>query len=196
MKYARVFNNEVVGVVDLDGDIASRTVNGELVLRPLTYAALPTYNATLQALQERYIVEPTQVVVEYDIVPLFNDVNACKTAMSSIINIWREEELLRDVVAHGRYWQTGSRNKAQLSDAITLAIAGAPLPLVWRDAANDNMVVDNLATLVAIASAMAEAAQAAYVRSWQLKDYVQSLPDTEDTITTLSNLTWDTLLPE
>ena len=195
MKYARIIDDNVVETIDLDDNIESRVVNGGLMLRPLVYNTPPAYNVDMQTLQERYVVEPSVVTVEYDVVPLFTNVDTCKTVLGGLINMWRDEALRTDVLAHGRYWQTDRRSRELLSDAITLATAGVPLPPVWRDATNDNMIVENLGTLVAIATAMAEATQAVYTRSWQLKEYVENLPDAEGTIATLSNLTWDSVIP-
>lgn len=195
MKYARVFDNSVIEVVDMDDCVVSREVNGEVMLRPIQYGDTPTYNAVMQRLQERYVIEPTHVTVEYEVVPLFTDVNTCKLIVIGLIDMWRDDNLCRDVHAHGRYWQADRRSRELLSDAITLANAGEPLPPVWRDAANSNMVISSVGELVAIAAAIAQSTQAVYPRSWQLKEYVAGLPVTEDTITTLCKLTWNTQLP-
>ncbi len=192
MKYARIHNNQVVEIVDLDGNIESRIQNGDPVLRPLVYNTVPEYNKTTQTVRERYTVTSSTVLVEYDVVPAFTSVDTYKTVVIGMIDTWRDVALRNEVLAHGRYWQTDRRSKELLSDAITLATVGVPLPPVWRDATNDNMVVEDLSTLVVIAAAMAEATQAAYTRSWQLKEYVRSLPDAESTIGTLSQLTWET----
>lgn len=195
MKYARVLDNTVVDTVELGDDAESRTVNGSLVLRPLIFGTVPTYNRVTQKLQERYVIEPSEVLVEYDVVPMFTSVDACKAAVMGLIDDWRDESLRQNVSAHGRSWQTDRRSRELLSSVITLAGAGVPLPPVWRDAANNNMVIESLSDLVTIAAAMAEATQVAYTKSWQLKAYVHSLPNVEESIAVLSSLTWDTQVP-
>lgn len=86
----------------------------------------------------------------------------------------RDAATVANVTAHGRQWQADERSQKLLSAAITLAMAGAPLPPVWRDANNSNMPITTLAELVAIAGAMARQTQAAYSKSWTLKDQVDA----------------------
>lgn len=86
----------------------------------------------------------------------------------------RDAETVKDVSALGTTWQADERSQKLLSAAITLAMAGAPLPQVWRDANNSNMPITTLAELVAIAGAMARQTQAAYSKSWTLKDQVDA----------------------
>ena len=56
--------------------------------------------------------------------------------------------------------------------------------------------MSNVSELVDIATAIAANVQQAYARSWALKEYVDNLPDTEDTLEILSNLTWDSVLEQ
>lgn len=86
----------------------------------------------------------------------------------------RDGATVSNVTAHGRQWQADERSQKLLSAAITLAMVGAPLPPVWRDANNSNMPITTLAELVAIAGAMARQTQAAYSKSWTLKDQVDA----------------------
>lgn len=194
MKYARILNGTVTELVDLVGDIDCRMVDGDPSLRPLIYGASPNFNGTTQRLQERYVVTPTQVLVEYDVVPLYSNVSDLKNALRLAIDAWRDEESHKDVEALGRVWQGNNRSASLLNSAITLASAGAPLPSVWRDATNDNMPVNGLSDLMSIATAIASNVQAAYARSWELKEYVDGLPDTEASMQVLSNLTWNSPL--
>ena len=194
MKYARIHNNQIVEIVDLDDNVESRMINGDPVLRPLVYSTPPTYNGTIQMIRERYVLEPSTVTVEYDVIPLFTDVTTYKTTVEGLINSWRDVELRKEVFAHGRYWQADRRSRELLSDAITLAGVGVPLPPVWRDATNQNMTVTSIADLVTIASAIAVNTQSVYQRSWDLKQYVVELPDAASSIEALANLTWDTVI--
>lgn len=84
----------------------------------------------------------------------------------------RDRATVQDVIAHGTQWQADERSQKLLGDAITLALAGLPLPPVWRDSLNNNMTLNSVADLVAVAGAMAEQTNAAYVKSWQLKAQV------------------------
>lgn len=195
MKYARIIDDNVVEILELGEQIERRTIQGSAVLRPVKYGITPTYNGSTQTLRERFVINDSNVIVEYDVVPLFTDVDICKSVVEGLINYWRDEAMRSEVHVHGRMWQTDGRSRELLSAAITLANAGADLPPVWRDATNDNMVVSNVGDLVAIAAAIARSTQTAYERSWQLKGFVRTLLDTTDTITTLCELTWDTQLP-
>ena len=195
MKYARILDDTVVEILTLDEHIESRVVQGLVALRPLIHSAPPAYNGATQKLQDRFVVKEAEVSVEYDVVPLFTDVDTCKSVVTGLVGHWRDEALLGEVEVHGRLWQTNSRSKDLLSGAITLANAGGQLPPVWRDATNSNMVITDVGELIAIAAAMAQSIQVAYARSWQLEEFIQTLPDTEDTIDTLCKLTWDTQLP-
>lgn len=97
-----------------------------------------------------------------------------KAAKLDQLTISRDAATIANVIAHGRQWQADERSQKLLSAAITLAMAGAPLPPVWRDANNSNMPITTLAELVAIAGAMARQTQAAYSKSWTLKDQVDA----------------------
>ena len=92
----------------------------------------------------------------------------------------RDAETVKDVTAHGTQWQADERSQKLLSSAITLAMAGAPLPVAWRDTANNNLPIGTLADLMQIAGAMAVQTQAAYVKFWELKKDVSDALTAED----------------
>lgn len=79
-----------------------------------------------------------------------------------------------NITAHGTQWQSDERSQRLLSDVITLASAGLPLPPYWRDAHDVNMAVTSLADLLTIAGAMAAQTQNAYSKSWAMKAEVAS----------------------
>lgn len=97
-----------------------------------------------------------------------------KAAKTREIEAARDAACFADISALGRAWQTDERSQTLLNAAITLAQAGAPLPDVWRDAANANMAVTALADLLAIAGAMAVQTQAAYSQSWARKAEIEA----------------------
>ena len=127
MKYARVIDGNVTELVDLVDGTESRLVDGDPVVRPVVYSDRPDYYAATQRLQERYVVEPTRVVVEYDVVPMYYNVADFKHALHMLIEAWRDEAMHRDVEVHGRIWQGNNRSISLLTSAIILATAGAPL---------------------------------------------------------------------
>lgn len=81
----------------------------------------------------------------------------------------RDAATLTNVTAHGRQWQADERSQRLLSSAIILALAGAPLPAVWRDATNNDLTITAIGQLVTIAAAMAVQTQTAYTKSWTKK---------------------------
>lgn len=86
----------------------------------------------------------------------------------------RDTETFKDVTALGSTWQADERSQKNLNDKLTNCLLGRPLPPVWRDKDNNNLIVTNIAQLVAIAGAMEDQTQAAYVKSWTLKAQVNA----------------------
>lgn len=97
-----------------------------------------------------------------------------KAAKLAKLESARDAATVLDVTALGSTWQADERSQKLLSSAITLASAGAPLPAVWRDTANNDLQVTSLGQLVTIAGAMAAQTQAAYGKSWTLKAQVNA----------------------
>lgn len=106
--------------------------------------------------------------------------DAAKAAKAAEIEAARDAACLADVVANGRTWQADKRSQDLLGSAITLAIAGLPLPAAWRDRDNSNMPITALADLLAIAGAIAANVSAAYTHSWELKAAVADAQTVEE----------------
>lgn len=97
-----------------------------------------------------------------------------KAAKLREIEAARDAATYLDVTAHGTQWQADERSRKLLGDALTIALLGAPLPLVWRDIFDVNMSVTSITDLAVIAGAMAVQTQAAYAKSWLLKAQVEA----------------------
>lgn len=93
-----------------------------------------------------------------------------KAAKREQITVERDAACVAPVQALGHTWQADEGSQALLNKAITLAAAGLPLPTVWRDVDNVDLVITDLAQLLAIAGAMAAATQAAYTDAFARKD--------------------------
>ena len=143
-----------------------------IVNRNTTHEALHRAGATLVKCVAPGVfdVEPP---INENLLPAL-ELDAAKAAKLDQLTISRDAATIANVIAHGRQWQADERSQKLLSAAITLAMAGAPLPPVWRDANNSNMPITTLAELVAIAGAMATQTQAAYSKSWTLKSQVDA----------------------
>ena len=85
------------------------------------------------------------------------------------IEMDRDVSATTNVTAHGRTWQADVKSQQLLSQAITLASAGLPLPSEWRDADNSNMTIVSLAELLDIAAEIANQTESAYATSWARK---------------------------
>lgn len=94
------------------------------------------------------------------------------------VKIDQQRDAMRwvNVTAHNRLWQADQNSKALLLDAITLALAGLPLPKEWRDADNSNMAITSLDDLLTIAKAMADQTHDAYTWSWEKKAAIEQTP--------------------
>ena len=97
-----------------------------------------------------------------------------KAKHTAYINAMREQACEADSVALGHNWQADNRSKERLNAAISLALAGLPLPATWRASDNVDVAVVNIGILLAIAGAMSAQVQLAYQHSWQLKGQVAS----------------------
>lgn len=102
------------------------------------------------------------------------DLDAAKTKRKALIESWRDEARYANVQVAGHTWQADENSQMLLTKAIVAASVGLPLPPVWRDADNVDVPVSNLSDLVVIAAAFAMSTQAAYAKSWQLKERVDS----------------------
>lgn len=102
--------------------------------------------------------------------PAPDPIAEAKATKREQINAERDAACIAPVEALGRTWQADEGSQALLNKAITLAAAGLPLPVVWRDADNVDLVITDLAQLLAIAGAMAAATQAAYTDAFARKD--------------------------
>lgn len=105
---------------------------------------------------------------------------ALKDAKKLRINAERDAQCTADVVVFGRRWQADKRSQELLIQAISLAQAGLPLPPVWRDADNHDMPVTALSDLLAIAGAIAQQVQTAYVQAWTRKAAVDVATTAEE----------------
>ena len=103
-----------------------------------------------------------------------------KTAKRSEIDADRAAQCVADVTAIGHQWQADNPSQALLTKAITMALAGLPLPAVWRSRDNYDMAVDTIGDLLAIAGAMAAQTQTAYATSWARKAMLAAAETIED----------------
>lgn len=96
------------------------------------------------------------------------------------INRERDALAALPVTAHGRTWQADNSSRELLGQAITLAQSGLPLPPVWRDSDNNDMVIASLADLLEIAGAIAAQVQIAYTTGWSRKAAVDAATTVAD----------------
>jgi hypothetical protein len=99
---------------------------------------------------------------------------AAKAKKKARIESERDAQCEKPVQALGRTWDADKRSQELLASAITIAQAGGPLPVVWRDYDNDNMQVTSIDDLLAIATAIAAQTQTAYTKSWARKEAVDA----------------------
>jgi hypothetical protein len=97
-----------------------------------------------------------------------------KAAKKRQIEAERDAESVQDVEALARKWQADKRSQELLASALAIANAGGPLPAVWRDADNNDMPINDVSQLLAIAGAIAAQTQAAYAKSWARKAAVDA----------------------
>ena len=98
----------------------------------------------------------------------------------------RDEEEQKDVQTLGYAWQADTRSRTLLTGAVSLALAGLPLPSVWRTSDNFNYPITSVNDLLAIAGAMAQRTQAVYDVSWSKKTEL----DAATTIAQVEAITW------
>ena len=110
----------------------------------------------------------------------FFDLPAKKAAKYAQIERDRDMAATANVVVFGRPWNADFRSQTLLSQAITLANAGLPLPSGWRDANNEIMPISSVDDLLAIAGAIAEQVQNAYAQSWARKDALAAVTTPEE----------------
>lgn len=92
----------------------------------------------------------------------------------------RNKRRVANVIVFGRPWQADLHSQDLLNKAIGIAIAGAPLPAVWRDDENNDMPITEIGQLVAIGGAMALQTEEVYHRSWELKAEIEAASTTEE----------------
>lgn len=92
----------------------------------------------------------------------------------------RNKRRVASVIVFGRPWQADLHSQDLLNKAIGLAIAGVPLPAVWRDDENNDMPITGIEQLVAIGGAMAQQTENVYRRSWVLKAEIEAATSTEE----------------
>lgn len=128
----------------------------------------PTYDPSTDTAVE---LAPVKVAGAYkqvwQVSPL--PVAALKARKKADVEAERDRLTTEPASALGRQWDADTRSQTLLNGAITLALAGGPLPLFWRDADNVNMAITDIAQLVAIGGAIAANVQQTYIDSWDLK---------------------------
>jgi len=92
----------------------------------------------------------------------------------------RNKRRFSNVVAFDRPWQADLRSQDLINKAISMAVAGAPLPTVWRDDNNNDMPITDIGQLAVIGGAMAQQTEEVYHRSWQLKDEIEAATTAEE----------------
>lgn len=103
-----------------------------------------------------------------------------KTLLLSQTVQLRDSMRYANVTAHNRQWQADPDSKGLLSDAILLAQNGKSLPSVWRDANNENMPINSIQDLLAIAEAIFAQTEAALAWSWGKKDEIKEGKDVSE----------------
>ena len=103
------------------------------------------------------------------------------------VHMERDVRCVVDVIAYGRPWQADLRSQDLLNKVVGLALAGAPLPTVWRDSNNSDMPITSVEQLVVIGGAMAQQTEIVYHRSWELKAAIWAATSEEE----LSLIEWE-----
>jgi hypothetical protein len=98
----------------------------------------------------------------------------------------RDKACIQNVQALSTIWQADKRSQELIGQAITLTQAGLPLPPVWRDFYNQDIPINSISELLAIAAAMAVQTQNAYSKSWDKKALINS----SVTIQEVRNIIW------
>jgi hypothetical protein len=112
--------------------------------------------------------------------PSAKPIEALRMEAKTRISLRRDAAMSDNVLCHGRQWQADANSVDLLNKAISLAGAGLPLPTVWRDADNGNMLINNIDDLLAIAAAIQIQVQEAYAKSWALKEQVSAATTKEE----------------
>jgi len=92
----------------------------------------------------------------------------------------RNKRRFSNVVAFDRPWQADLHSQDLINKAISMAVAGAPLPTAWRDDNNNDMPITDIGQLAVIGGAMAQQTEEVYHRSWQLKDEIEAATTAEE----------------
>lgn len=195
-RYALIYNNAVSEYRECSTPPIPRYINGKPILRPVVHIPSPEYNPTTERRVESILVLDDRVEIFYQIVPiseveLTTSLEDIKSVRKLLIEQSRDAEILKDVIAFNRPWQADSRSQTLLSSAITMASAGGPLPPVWRDSDNNDLVITDLVQLVTIADAMAAQTQAAYTKSWTLKGQIDAVTDPIAGPALINAITWE-----
>lgn len=85
-----------------------------------------------------------------------------------------------NVTAHGRQWRAGPMQRDLITQAITLANAGLPLPPVWIDADRTPMPISTLQDLLDIAVLMSSQVNSAYAHLLPLEAAANAAQTPED----------------
>jgi hypothetical protein len=95
--------------------------------------------------------------------------DSLKTAKNAQIERDRDTAIATTVTVHGRPWQARPIDQDNLSQELLTVQAGVPMSPIWRDADNNDMVLTDVAQLVAIAGAMKVQKLLAYQTAWARK---------------------------
>lgn len=109
-----------------------------------------------------------------------SNLTRAKVKKKNEINSERSRRCTMNVTALGHIWQADLTSQELLNKALGLAVAGAPLPTVWRDIYNNDLPITGIGQLVAIAGAMGLQTQEAYARSWILKSQIEAALTVEE----------------
>lgn len=101
-----------------------------------------------------------------DTTPSLEQIKATKKLQ---IEADRAAQCYADVSALGHQWQADKDSQNLLSQAISLAQAGLPLPPVWRTSDNVDVPITSINDLLTIAGAIATQTQAVYATAWKRK---------------------------
>lgn len=138
----------------------------------------PVVDPDLKTVSQVLPVPPGATEVGYLMVDV--DIEILRQRKMAEIEAARNVAESADVVVLSRPWRAGPLQRALITQAITLANAGLPLPPVWIDADKSLMPITNIAQLLDIAGAMSLQVNAAYAHFSTLEAATTAAQTPED----------------
>lgn len=178
MRFALVLNNEIKEYRDYPSQPECKMIDGLKSIRPCMEIEQPAYNPNMHVLVPAETIYPDRVELTWTAQE--RPLQEVKSAKLAQIIKDRDTQRYANVSAWGRNWQADQTSQDLLNGAINLAGHGVPLPAVWRDADNADMLISNLTDLLVIAGVMVAQTQQAYSTSWQRKKAVEIATTVEE----------------